>query len=485
VRAVAAALALVAALAVDARAGRPTLSWDTGDGMPVKLTILPALRSGRPPWLGPRAGRPAGDSWAAEQRVFSPGGRGEIALPPGSYDVVASRGPEWTITRERVVVGAAGAALAIRLQRAFDTAGWVAADFHVHADPSTDSAVPLAARAAQLAADGIDLFVSADHNIVTDYGAVPAITQVRGIEITTARWGHLVGFPIPAHLANKPRGEVLSRGKTGHDFIAAVRAVAPESIVIAVHPHSKSSSYLGDGRFDGARDAARPGFSYDFDAIEVLNGFNRGNFGAAIERNLRVWFQLLDHGHLVAAVGDSDTHWLIPRGGQGGWPRTFVQADATAESVVAGLRARRAQLTTGPFVRARCAGAGIGDLGRAVGGRVRCSVQVMAAPWVPVDSVTLYVNGAVHEVIPVPRSDAALRVDLERDLTLAADAYVIVRVDGPRGGLAPVAGDASLPLPVLAITNPIFVDVGGDGRFDPPRPHGPHTGQVRAGPTGG
>jgi hypothetical protein len=163
-----------------------------------------------------------------------------------------------------------------------------------------------------------------------------------------------------------------------------------------------------------------------------------------------------------------------------------VQADAvTAGALVAGLRAGRAQLSTGPFIRARCAGAGIGDVGAAPGGRARLKLEVLAAPWVPVDRVTIYINGAVHEVVRVPPGRQPVRLELGRDLQLARDSYVVIRVDGPRGGLAPVAGDDHLPLPVMALTNPIFVDIGGDGRFDAPRPHGPHAGKVPPGPTGG
>jgi len=489
-RAAIAVAALFAAVTPAGPAAAARLRWEVHAGAdpagPVKLTITGVLGS-RTPSLGPNRGRRLGDgaaeAWAAGNRIYSATGEGSVDLAAGWYEVVISRGPEWTIARQRVVLGPHGAEVIARLDRVVDTSGWLAADLHVHGAPSTDSAVALAARVLQLEADGVEIFVATDHNMVTEYGGVvpagAAITPVRGDEITTSAWGHLVAFPLPAELAGKKRGEALARGHSGEEFIGAVRAVAPDSIIVAVHPHSRTSSYLGDGKLDAAADRARAGFSYDFDAMEILNGFNQGNFGAAIDHNLRTWFDLLDHGHLVAAVGDSDSHGLAVWGGQGGWPRTWVRSDeaagaATPGALVAAIKARRAQLSTGPFVEASVGDAGIGDLAAIPDHRAHLHVSVSAAPWVPVDRVTIYLDGRIHEVVPVARSADPVRVAFDRTIEVAGDGYLVIRVDGPAGGLAPVAGGPRHRLPVLAITNPIFLDVGGDGRFDPPRPHGPH-----------
>jgi hypothetical protein len=59
-------------------------------------------------------------------------------------------------------------------------------------------------------------------------------------------------------------------------------------------------------------------------------------------------------------------------------------------------------------------------------------------------------------------------------MKLARDAWVVVRVDGDKP-LAPVVGDLKrFDVRPLALTNPVFLDVDGNGQYDPPLKHGPH-----------
>jgi hypothetical protein len=488
-----AAITVALSATADARTGRARapatgpvsylITGPSGHPIPGKLTIE-GVRPTRTPKLGPRYGRRIGADVVSFNRVFSTTGRGWLALPAGSYDVTVSRGPEWTVHRQRIRVGDDAVGIEARLTRAVDTTGWLATDLHVHAVRSTDSVVPMKARLQQMIADGIEMLASTDHNTVSDYGpAIDAlgarhlIGSARGYELTTKKWGHLGAFPLPARLANKKRGAVLSRGRTGADYIARIREAEPASIVIAFHPHSRTSSYLRDGGLRRGRDRARPGFSWDFDALEILNGYNKYNFGSAIRRNLAAWFDLLDHGHLVAAVGGSDSHALRAIGGQGGYPRTYVFVGddrpdaATPAAVVRGIAGRRAIATTGPFVTAEVAGRGIGQLAPAPGGRATVRVRVQAAPWVPTDRLTIYVDGRVRRRIPIPAGRAPLRIDRAIELEVGRDAYVVVRVDGD-GDLMPVAGERDHAIPSIAIANPIFLDVDGNRRFDPAKPHG-------------
>jgi hypothetical protein len=54
------------------------------------------------------------------------------------------------------------------------------------------------------------------------------------------------------------------------------------------------------------------------------------------------------------------------------------------------------------------------------------------------------------------------------------DGYAVVRVDGDKI-MAPVVGDnRTFGVYPLALTNPIFFDVNGNGRYDQEHPHGPH-----------
>lgn len=454
-----------------------------GTQIPAKLTVIAVGRRGRAK-LGGSLGTPVDGGVAALNRVFSTSGAGQLRLHPGEYDVVASRGLEWTLDRQRIRLDGSETFARFRIDRAIDTSGWLSADMHVHAERSTDSNTPMRARLEQLISDGVELVVSTDHNTVSDYqpaiadiGAHHLITSIRGDEITTKKWGHLVAFPLPVDVASLRRRAVLARASTGLGFTRLVRRLSPESIIIAAHPHSRSSSYLRDGGLDTRRDRARRGFSWDFDAIEIVNGYNKYSLGRAIERNLRTWFDLLDHGHLVTAVGSSDTHALRGLGGQGGYPRTFIAVPhdrpdrVGVRDIVRGIKAQRALVTTGPFVRARIGSAGVGDVAPAPAGRAVLEVEIQAAPWVSADRLTVYVNGEAQHRQAIPISRARQRLRAQVSLAVSRDSHVVVRVDG-RGSLEPVIGERKHAIPSLAVTNPIYLDVDGNGRFDAPLPHG-------------
>ena len=55
---------------------------------------------------------------------------------------------------------------------------------------------------------------------------------------------------------------------------------------------------------------------------------------------------------------------------------------------------------------------------------------------------------------------------------MKADSYVLVRVDGERP-LTPVVGDGKrFTAYPFALTNPVFLDADGDGRYATGAPHG-------------
>jgi hypothetical protein len=74
----------------------------------------------------------------------------------------------------------------------------------------------------------------------------------------------------------------------------------------------------------------------------------------------------------------------------------------------------------------------------------------------------------------VPPSRETLRFQKQLPLAVQSDTYVVGRVDGDQV-LAPVVGDRTrFDVRPLALTNPVFLDVNGNGRFDPQYPHGSH-----------
>ncbi len=459
---------------------------DTGAPIPCKLTFVGVEGTRDPEFTHNDIGKPEGDlAIAAYQRVFSAAGDGAVRVPPGTYDVYVSRGLEWDVAVVRKLkVTPEGADLVAQLHHVIDSVGWYSADFHVHAAPSPDSTVPLPHRVIEFIADGIDLLTSTDHNIVTDYGPTikalgvgHLISTIIGDEITTASWGHFGAFPLPQDLARAGQGAVLAHGRTPKAIFEEVHTHVPGAVIDVHHPRiDPTIGYFTIGEFDPHVDrAGKKGFSFDFDAIEVLNGY-QDPARRSVDRMIDDYLGLLNHGHLATATGNSDTHHLTFN--MGGYPRNYLRVPddrighVTPQDVAQAVRAHHVFFTTGPFIRMHAGQADIGDLVAAPSGHARVEIEVDAAPWVSVDRVILYVNGKEAQRWPVPPSQKVARFRASHEITLAADGYALVRVDGNEL-LAPVVGDRkTFGVYPLALSNPIFFDVNNNGRYDPAYKHG-------------
>jgi len=146
----------------------------------------------------------------------------------------------------------------------------------------------------------------------------------------------------------------------------------------------------------------------------------------------------------------------------------------TADEVVRAIKGHHAFFTTGPIVDFHVNKAGIGDLAAAHGGKATAEIAVRAAPWISVSRVILYVGG--HEVKRwnVPKSDQVMRFEESYVIESDHDTYAVVRVEGD-GSLAPVVGGGTAAtVHPFALTNPIFIDLNGNGQCDPQQPHGDH-----------
>ena len=259
-----------------------------------------------------------------------------------------------------------------------------------------------------------------------------------------------------------------------------MRRNAPDAVIDVHHPRiDREIGYFNLGQLDSAGDrAGRPGFSFDFDAIEVLNGYQDPE-RRHIDHLIDDWFNLLNHGHLATATGNSDTHHLDHN--IGGYPRNWLRvaddrpsATKPAE-IAAALKGHHSFFSTAPFVLLQVDGVGLGGTVDARDGMIRVEIEVRAAPWVSVSQVALFQSGrevkrwAVTRDAPAPAGGkGGARFQATLDLPVTADGWLVARVDGAEP-LAPVVGDrVRFDVRPLAVTNPIFLDHDGNGRFDPP-----------------
>ncbi|HEX9103003.1 MAG TPA: CehA/McbA family metallohydrolase, partial [Polyangia bacterium] len=434
--------------------------------VPARLTILGLLPT-RDPHLGPPFAAPA------QNLVLSPTGTGEVPLPPGSYRVLASRGPQYTVAEARVTINAGETATAaLELKRVVDGFGLRCVDPHQHAAPSADSAVSLVDRAASNLAEGLDVMVATDHNTVSvDWAAAIAqlhatrpLSVIVGDEVSFERFGHFSDIPIVPSATAPHGGAPEVRGRPPREVVRGLGG--PGRVVILNHP--RAGGRIGYFQNVGLDDKAIAAELGSFDAIEVFSGKDT----TRVEAPLRDWLSLLDRGYPITAVGGSDSHLLA--GQEVGWPRTCipVAADAPldADALVAAIKKRHeALVTNGPFVRVSVAGRGMGQLAPAPRGRAKLDVEVEAAPWIDVRRIELFINGSRRgKPIDVPQSTRLQRYKGTIDLRLEKDAYVVVVVRGDAlGPVLPGGANQSAPT-ALAITNPIYLDRDGDGRWTPP-----------------
>ncbi len=453
-----------------------------GSAMPCKLTFE-RIDGGPLPDFGP-----AHVAGPARNQATTADGTVNVALAPGAYRVTASRGPEYSLAQADMSV-APGERHELRLSplRVVDTAGYLACDFHQHTLLGADSAVTTRDRIIANAAEGVEVAVASEHNIIAQLqpivqalGLQRELVSISGDELTSDAsrhsWGHANVFPLPFD-PSKPRGGApLVRDRTPGEIIDELgRAGSGEFVFQVNHPRSGESGYFDQLAFDPATGVGT-GAGYDgrFDALEVWNGRSAEARGKV----LRDFLALLRTQHPVTATADTDTHGIV--GQEAGYPRTYVRVgsdsqletwgpDRTAQ-VVRGIKTLRdVVLTNGPMLRVTANGAPIGGIAR--GPLVTVKVHVESAPWVVVDEVRVLRASERSDVVRAvivqkPTSGGALAADVALSVRVAGDDALVVVVSGNRP-MVPVlsaAAGETIDVSPWAMTGAIWVDADGDGR---------------------
>lgn len=114
--------------------------------------------------------------------------------------------------------------------------------------------------------------------------------------------------------------------------------------------------------------------------------------------------------------------------------------------------------------------AGPGQSLAAAGGRLTLQVRVQCPNWFDIDRVQVFVNGRPEPALNFTRREQGrffsrdvVRFEHAIPVRLESDAHLVVATVGEESGLGQVMGPDHAKKKPIAVANPIFIDVDGDG----------------------
>lgn len=462
-----------------------------GNALPAKVEFIGKAPTGSPNW-GPET---------AEHRVrnlaYTPNGVVQQELAVGEYELIISHGPEYhaefttlTIKRqtttERTVV----------LPRLLQTPGWISADFHSHSSPSGDNTGSQLGRVLNLAAEHLEFAPCTEHNRVSTYSH-----HLRNLKleqyVATVSGMELTGSPLPLNhqnvfpMVHRPRtqdgGGPTTDGspETQMERLAAWDSNS-EKLIQQNHPDIGWLFYDKDGNQepDG-------GYSRSFPLINVMEihpidrllkpeAFRMQNGKPNRNHTAFNWMQLLNQGFRIWGVANSDSHYNYH--GSGGlriWIRSSTDepAQISSDEIRDSSRNGHIIMSNGPYLEASFGDAANKELTAIAGddlqinsGKVNAHIRVQCSDWLDIDTVMVLVNGRQSANLTFTRqshpelfSDRTVRFEHHLQVAVPQDAHLIVLTGHSAQKLGPVVGPGWGRQAPAALSNPVFVDVDGDG----------------------
>jgi hypothetical protein len=471
-----------------------TIRDASGGPIPAKVSFTGKEGTKDPDW-GPDSGE-----IAVKNVYYTHNGTFRQVIAPGKYDVIVSYGPEHDAVFTTLDVPAGGVAeLKATLKRTVDTSGWVSADFHSHSSPSGDNTSSQLGRVLNLLCEHVEFAPCTEHNRIDTY--VPHLKRL-GVErvMATCTGMELTGSVLPVNhqnafpLEHKPRTQDGGGPVTDIDPVVQVERLAlwdsrSDKLVQMNHPNLPQ--ILGDRNEDGVPDA---GFERMFGFVDVIEIHPPQNIfqkprkleSGRLERNgIFHWMQMLNLGYRLPGVSNTDSHYNYH---ESGFYRNFIKSttdDPAKIDVMEMVRSSEAGnviVSTGPFMTVtaessassgQAAPALPGSTLPAKDGRMQLHVRVQCPNWFDINRVQVFQNGRAASELNFTRrttpgrfGDETIKFDAQIPVELKTDAHLIVAAIGEGLQLGPVMGPTHWKLPPVAVSNPIFVDVGEAG-FQP------------------
>ncbi|MFQ6069890.1 MAG: CehA/McbA family metallohydrolase [Candidatus Aminicenantales bacterium] len=459
-----------------------------GRHVPGKVTFI-GLQPTESPYFKPENPVMSGRRWETfKNSVFPPSEGMEVELPAGKYLIYASRGPEYTIDHQITeVLRGEPQEINFSIERVIQLKHLISMDPHMHTTNS-DGRMGIEERIKSVVAEGVDVAVATDHNYITDYnpflrelGFEKYLAVFCGNEVSARGVIHYNSYPLKFRPEEENNGAISLLEDEASTLFKASREKEPEAIIQVNHPRSGSIGYFNNYSLDPESAAyALSTFDTSFDVLEVMNGpyfYYRSNKNVVED-----WLHLLNRGYFFPLVGSSDSH-TIDRG-EPGYSRTYIYykgkkgEELERKKLVEAIKKGHSFTTNGPIILVKANGRYMpGETFTSPSGKIVLECKVLAAPWIRVDEIRLIINGKRERTIPLEaeknQKQHPFRVKKKISLKLEKDSYLAAEVLGrkslypvlQRSSLSGEMEDAALP---YALTNPIFVDVDGNKKFDPP-----------------
>lgn len=457
-----------------------------GKPLPGKISIF-GLEGTRTPYFAPENPVLSGRSWERfKNSIYLHPQPLEIELAAGRYLLSASYGPLYSNERQVVeVLAGQKQEITFQLTKAVNLKGYLSLDPHLHTINS-DGTLSVTERLKSIVAENLEAAIATDHNFVTDYqpelvrlGLGDYLRVFPGVEVTPLNsYLHFNNYPVAIKPEEKTNGAIIPAFERVEELFRACQKKNPASLLQLNHPRAGNLGYFENIGLDREKaDSAAGDLALTFDLMEVMNGasFHRGNDQAVAD-----WLNLLNKGYFFPAVGSSDSHGAA--GSEPGYSRVFVRlpkklTELTWEDLASALKKGQSFISNGPLVEFTVNGRyHPGDTVTDRDGKVKARIQIQSAPWIDIHEVRVIVNGERKIIFPV-NSPAIkpVKFDKKLDIELSVDSYLVVEVSGQKS-LYPVVQqparsgqlkETALP---YALTNPVFIDLDGNGKFDAPRP---------------
>ncbi|MBI4166189.1 MAG: CehA/McbA family metallohydrolase [Acidobacteria bacterium] len=378
--------------------------------------------------------------WPINNRlVFYTDGQYHTRLPVGEYELIAAKGPEYRLARQRFAVRANETkSIKVELQRWADMAakGWYSGEDHIHYARSSkhdDTSLQLFARAEDLKVANILQFDNIVNTYLPHYDWQPVVLDPKSPFVLV------------------PGQEAPRTASLGHTSQLNIREPVRDPAHYLLYHKIFENVHVQGGLAGYAHVIGRP----DVDPLYGVRGmaidvpFGLVDFAEILTNapgTPSIWFDFLNLGYKLPPTAGTDWPWgRVP-----GTARNYVQIDRpfTPQAWFDELKKGRTFVTTGPMLEISVNGQGVGSEIHVKSGEP-LAIKAKASINPDIDALSSLELIEQGEAVKTASSGSgAPEMELRHDLTAKHGTWFVLRARGKNPD-------------VIALSAPIYVFVDG------------------------